>query len=89
MNILIADDEPLIHVSIQYTIQALNRPDVTVFNAANERAVSMFLNRKIGYLTITDIIESAMRRHTVIPNPSVEQILEAEQDTYDYIESRW
>ena len=61
----------------------------TVFNAANERAVSMFLNRKIGYLTITDIIESAMRRHTVIPNPSVEQILEAEQDTYDYIESRW
>ena len=61
----------------------------TGFNAANERAVSMFLNRKIGYLTITDIIESAMRRHTVIPNPSVEQILEAERDTYDYIESRW
>ena len=61
----------------------------TVFNAANERVVSMFLNRKIGYLTITDIIESAMRRHTVIPNPSVEQILEAERDTYDYIESRW
>ena len=61
----------------------------TVFNAANQRAVSMFLNRKIGYLTITDIIESAMRRHTVIPNPSVEQILEAERDTYDYIESRW
>ena len=61
----------------------------TVFNAANERAVSMFLNRKIGYLTITDIIESAMRRHTVIPNPSVEQILAAERDTYDYIESRW
>ena len=61
----------------------------TVFNAANERAVSMFLNRKIGYLTITDIIESAMRRHTVIPNPSVEEILETERDTYDYIESRW
>ena len=61
----------------------------TVFNAANERAVSMFLNRKIGYLTITDIIESAMRRHTVIPNPSVEQILAAERETYDYIESRW
>ena len=61
----------------------------TVFNAANERAVSMFLNRKIGYLTITDSIESAMRRHTVIPNPSVEQILEAERGTYDYIESRW
>ena len=61
----------------------------TVFNAANERAVSMFLNRKIGYLTIVDIIESAMKRHQVISDPSVEQILETERETYDYIESRW
>ena len=61
----------------------------TVFNAANERAVSMFLNRKIGYLTIVDIIESAMARHSVISAPSVDQILEAERETYDYIESRW
>ena len=61
----------------------------TVFNAANERAVSMFLNRKIGYLTIVDIIESAMERHQVISDPSVEQILETERETYDYIESRW
>ena len=61
----------------------------TVFNAANERAVSMFLNRKIGYLTIVDIIESAMERNQVISDPSVEQILETERETYDYIESRW
>ena len=61
----------------------------TVFNAANERAVSMFLNRKIGYLTIAEIIESAMARHKVIPDPTVDQILEAERETYDYIESRW
>ena len=61
----------------------------TVFNAANERAVSMFLNRKIGYLTIVDIIESAMERHQVISDPSVEQILETERETYDYIASRW
>ena len=60
-----------------------------MFNAANERAVSMFLNRKIGYLTIVDIIESAMERHQVISDPSVEQILETERETYDYIESRW
>ena len=49
----------------------------------------MFLNRKIGYLTIVDIIESAMERHQVISDPSVEQILETERETYDYIESRW
>lgn len=58
----------------------------TVFNAANERAVAMFLNREIPYLAITDIIEGAMRGHTVKENPSVEEILEAEASAYDYIE---
>ena len=47
MNILIADDEPLIHVSIQYTIQALNRPDVTVFNADNGREMLAELQRAL------------------------------------------
>lgn len=61
----------------------------TVFNAANERAVQKFLNREIGYLTITDIIETAMEQHKVLENPSVEEILQAEQETYELIESRW
>lgn len=57
----------------------------TVFNAANEYAVSLFLDRKIGYLTITDMIEEAMRMHQVIENPSVEQILETEAQTYELL----
>ena len=61
----------------------------TVFNAANERAVQKFLDREIGYLTITDMIEAAMEHHTVKENPTVEEILAAEQETYDIIESRW
>lgn len=61
----------------------------TVFNAANERAVQKFLDREIGYLTITDMIEVAMEHHTVKENPTVEEILAAEQETYDFIESRW
>lgn len=61
----------------------------TVFNAANERAVSKFLNREIPYLAITDMIEGAMNGHTVKSNPTVEEILEAEAAAYDYIESRW
>ena len=61
----------------------------TVFNAANERAVQKFLDREIGYLTITDMIEAAMEHHTVRENPTVEEILAAEQETYDFIESRW
>ena len=61
----------------------------TVFNAANERAVQKFLDREIGYLTITDMIEAAMEHHTVKENPTVEEILAAEQATYERIESRW
>lgn len=61
----------------------------TVFNAANEKAVAMFLNRKIGYLDITDIIEGAMGEHKLMENPGVTDILETEKEVYEYIESRW
>lgn len=61
----------------------------TAFNAANEKAVAMFLNRKISYLQITEIIEAAMNNCSFIENPDVEQILATEQDVYDFINSRW
>lgn len=61
----------------------------TVFNAANERAVAMFLARKIGFLDIADIIDDAMHEHQVIEAPSVEDILATEVATYELIESRW
>ena len=61
----------------------------TAFNAANEKAVSLFLNRRISYLEITDIIEGAMREHRFISDPGLEEILETEQEVYQYIESRW
>ena len=60
----------------------------TVFNAANELAVSKFLSREIKYLEIVEIIEDCMKAHKNIKNPSVEQILETEQATYERIESR-
>lgn len=61
----------------------------TVFNAANEKAVALFLQRKIGFLDIYRIIEEAMKEHTVIPDPKVEEILQTEQEVYKRIESRW
>lgn len=57
----------------------------TVFNAANEKAVALFLEEKIHFLDIYDIIQEAMENHKTIANPSVEQILEAEAETYDYL----
>ena len=61
----------------------------TVFNAANEKAVALFLQRKIAFLDIYRIIEDAMESHKVIPAPTVEEILNIEQEIYNRIESRW
>ena len=61
----------------------------TVYNAANERAVAKFLDRKIGFLDIPEIIGSCMAEHKVTENPTVKQILETEAATYELIESRW
>ena len=60
----------------------------TVYNAANEMAVSLFLDGKIGYLKITELIEECMEAHKLIVNPSVEEILQTEQWTYNYIKQK-
>lgn len=60
----------------------------TVFNAANEKAVALFLNKSITYLQIPELIGSAMEQHRVILEPTVEQILETEMQTYEYISGR-
>ena len=61
----------------------------TVFNAANERAVSKFLKRQIGFTDIYEIIRYCMDGHRVIEVPDVGQILDTEKAVYDIIESRW
>ena len=61
----------------------------TVFNAANERAVAKFLDREIAFLDIPDIIEKAMENHKVIQAPTVDEILDTERASYEFIESRW
>ena len=57
----------------------------TVFNAANELAVSLFLEKKIPYLAITDLIQGAMENHKRKAAPNVDQILAAEQEAYDFL----
>lgn len=59
----------------------------TVYNAANERAVALFLDNKIKFLEIAELIEKCMDNHKVIDNPSLDEILNAEQETYNYIDS--
>ena len=57
----------------------------TVFNAANEKAVALFLDKQIRFLQIYDLIEATMEHHKVILSPDVDEILQAEQESYEYI----
>jgi 1-deoxy-D-xylulose-5-phosphate reductoisomerase len=61
----------------------------TVFNAANEKAVALFLNRKIRFLEIPETIEMCMDSHKKIANPTVEEILATEQETYELISRKF
>lgn len=61
----------------------------TVYNAANERAVALFLDRKIRFLEIAEIIEASMEQHKKIEDPTVEEILAAEAATYDFIHTKF
>ena len=60
----------------------------TVFNAANEKAVGLFLDKKIRFLAIYDLIQGAMEQHKVISNPTVDEILEAEAQAHAYISGK-
>ena len=83
------DMENFSGLSLAYRAARTGGTMPTVFNAANERAVSLFLSRKIGYLTITEMIEEAMECHQAKEDPSLEQILETEQETYEFIRDHW
>lgn len=61
----------------------------TVYNAANEKAVSLFLEGKITFLQIPEIIGSCMERHKKIEDPDVDQILDVERETYEYIKQHF
>jgi 1-deoxy-D-xylulose-5-phosphate reductoisomerase len=76
---------------LAYAIEAArcggNMP--TIFNAANERAVSKFLHRQIGFTDIYEIIRYCMDTYQKIEEPDINQILDTEQGVYEMIESRW
>ncbi|MBQ8199498.1 MAG: 1-deoxy-D-xylulose-5-phosphate reductoisomerase [Lachnospiraceae bacterium] len=82
------DPEVFVGLKLAYEAFRIGGSMPTVFNAANEKAVSLFLDRKIGFLDIPRLIEESMRQHNVISHPTVEQILETEASCYEFIESR-
>ena len=80
------DMETFFGLKLAYDAQRIGGSMPTVYNAANEKAVGLFLDRKIAYLQIPELIQEAMEQHKVIENPNVEEILETEASVYDFIE---
>lgn len=78
-------------LGLTYAYEAISRGGnvPTIFNAANEKAVALFLAHKISYLSIYDIIKECMENISFMEHPSFEQILQTEQMVYNYIECRW
>ena len=83
------DMETFTGLKLAYEAGAQGGSMPTVFNAANEKAVSLFLEGKIAYLQIAEIIEACMHNHKRIDNPDVAQILNAENETYEYIAGKY
>jgi 1-deoxy-D-xylulose-5-phosphate reductoisomerase len=57
----------------------------TVLNAANEEAVSLFLNGAISFLQIEEAIERALNEHKIVKLPTLEQIKEIDKQTRDFV----
>lgn len=82
------DMETFKGLKLAYQAGRIGESMPTVFNAANEKAVSKFLNQETSYLDIADTIEMCMNEHKLIESPTVDQIIEIEKLVYELIESR-
>ncbi|MCC8044473.1 MAG: 1-deoxy-D-xylulose-5-phosphate reductoisomerase [Clostridiales bacterium] len=90
-SITFEDPDPETFLGLKYAFEAARRGGSmpTVLNAANERAVSLFLKGRIGFTQIYDIIRYCMDHHRVMEAPDIGQILDTEQAVYEMIEKRW
>lgn len=83
------DTDTFLGLALAYEAMRRGGNIPTVYNAANEKAVSLFLERKISYPQITEIIAFCMEQIPLIETPGLEQILETEASVYEMIAGRW
>ena len=81
------DMETFKGLSLAYEAARIGGSMPTVFNAANEKAVALFLDKRISFLQIPELIEACMLKHEVVKEPSVEEILAAEEQAYAIVDS--
>ncbi|MBQ8038909.1 MAG: 1-deoxy-D-xylulose-5-phosphate reductoisomerase, partial [Lachnospiraceae bacterium] len=82
------DMETFEGLAMAYEASKIGGSMPTIFNAANEKAVTLFLENRIKFLQIYELIRASMENHKVVANPTVEEILAAEQECYEFIKSK-
>ncbi|MDR6563924.1 MULTISPECIES: 1-deoxy-D-xylulose-5-phosphate reductoisomerase [unclassified Arcicella] len=69
--------------NLQLAFEAMDKGGnlACIMNAANEIAVEAFLQDKIGFLQMSDLIENCMNKVTFIPQPSIDDYIQTDQET--------
>jgi len=78
------DFEKFHALKIAYDVARQGQTAPAIFNAANEIAVSGFLNRAIKFTQITDIIEDTLNNLNIVSQPDLDDILEADKKAREF-----
>ena len=85
-NLSFSEPDRKMFPSIDFAFRALNTGGTlpAVMNAANEIAVDKFVKNKISFVDIWDVIKKTMDAHSTILNPSLQEIIAADEWGKDY-----
>ena len=75
------DTDTFKNLSLAYKAMDLGGNAACVLNAANEVAVDGFLNNKIGFLNMSDLIDNCLEKINFVKNPSLEDLIESDKET--------
>ena len=76
-----ADEKTFRNLSLAFRAMYKGGNSACVLNAANEIAVEAFLNDKIGFLNMSDLIDNCLEKITFVKSPSIEDYIETDQQT--------
>ena len=75
------DLETFKNLALAYKAMEKGGNSPCILNAANEIAVSAFLNDKIGFLNMADLIDNCLEKINFVKNPSLEELIESDLET--------
>ena len=76
-----ADEKTFRNLSLAFRAMNKGGNSACILNAANEIAVEAFLNDKIGFLNMSDLIDNCLEKITFVKSPTIEDYIETDQQT--------